>query len=205
MDVARPYAVLTDALESEVLRVLAGTTLPISGRHVHRLAHRGSDRGIQYALNRLVDQGLVSAQEAPPAILYTLNRDHLAAPIAEALAELRMTFIERMREALAQWAVPAEHASLFGSAARADGDTLSDIDLVLVRPGEVATEDPRWRAQVDGLADAVGRWTGNRASLVELSPEDVLRLSEERAPIIDELTRDAITLAGQSFRELAGR
>jgi len=72
-------------------------------------------------LNRLADQGLVLQQEAGKAVLYTLNRDHLAAPAVSILADIRSELVRRLRATLADWTIQPVHASLFGWAARGDG------------------------------------------------------------------------------------
>src|SRR4051794_459560 len=102
MDVARPYAaVIGSGLEGEVLSVLAKTTRPLTGRQIARLADRGSDRGLRLALNRLGAQGIVDTMDAPPAVLYSFNRDHIAAPLAIALVDLRSALFDRLRGAIA--------------------------------------------------------------------------------------------------------
>jgi hypothetical protein len=68
------------------------------------------------------------------------------APVALALVNLRSVLLDRLREAIGSWALRAAHASLFGSAARGDGDKDCDIDLFIVRPVAVSVEDPAWRA-----------------------------------------------------------
>jgi predicted nucleotidyltransferase len=197
MDVSRPHtAVIGGALEGEVLSVLAGTTRPLTGRQIARLASHGSDRGLRLALNRLAEQGLVDTVEAPPAVLYSLNRDHIAAPIAIQLADLRSELFRRLRTAIGEWQVPPVHASIFGSTARGDGDASSDIDLLVVRPDSVDSEDPAWRDQLHELAAAIERWTGNHASISEVGDEELLGLASERRPIVDELEQAAITVAG---------
>jgi predicted nucleotidyltransferase len=203
MNLSRPYsAVLGGALEGEVLSVLAGTTRPLTGRQIARLASHGSDRGVRLALNRLAQQGVVDAVEAPPAVLYSLNRDHLAAPIALEIAGLRTELFRRLRAAIAEWQVPALHASMFGSAARGDGDARSDIDLLVVRPKGVDPEDAAWRDQLSNLSAAVERWTGNHAGMSEVGEEELSQLAIERPPIVEELERDAIALAGPEARQL---
>jgi DNA-binding transcriptional ArsR family regulator len=203
MDLSRPQtAVMGGALEGDVLSVLAGTTRPLTGRQIARLATHGSDRGLRLALNRLAEQGLVDAVEAPPAVLYSLNRDHIAAPVALELARLRGELLRRLRTAIAEWQVPAVHASMFGSAARGEGDATSDIDLLVVRPTSVESEDPAWRSQLHNLAVAIERWTGNHAGISEVGEEEVADLASERRPIVEELERDAITLAGPEARRL---
>jgi predicted nucleotidyltransferase len=190
------------ALEGEVLSVLAGTTRPLTGRQIARLASHGSDRGVRLALNRLAEQGLVDTVEAPPAVLYSLNRDHIAAPIALELAGLRAELFRRLRSALGDWQVPPLHASMFGSAARGEGDASSDIDLLVVRPANVDSEDRAWRNQLHELAAAVERWTGNHAGIAEVAEDELSQLARQRPPIADELERDAITLAGPEARRL---
>ena len=204
VDVSRPYSAVSPTLDGEVLVTLAGTTRPLSGRQVARLARRGTQRGVLGALHRLVEQGLVDAQDAGKAVLYTLNRDHLAYPAVEILAGIRTELIDRLRETIASWQVQPLHASVFGSAARGDGDTASDIDLFVVRPDEVDAEDPAWREQLDKLSASVRRWTGNHGAIAEASTSDVVRLNRERPPVVDDLETDAILLVGVRTKDLPG-
>ena len=98
--------------------------------------------------------------------MYTLNRDHVLADgvisMAAAMARLR----QRLRDRLAGWDVPCVHASLFGSAARGDGETHSDIDVLVVRPADVAGDDPTWQGQLAQLEEDVARWTGTTPLVV---------------------------------------
>jgi DNA-binding transcriptional ArsR family regulator len=199
MDLSSPPSAVTGSvLQAAVLAVLAGTTKPLTGRQVARLSAHGSTSGVQRVLDRLVEHGLVEAREAPPAVLYELNRDHVAAPIVEALVGLRGELLDRLRAALASWDPAPAHASLFGSAARGDGGIDSDIDLFLVRPAHVDADSSGWRAQLDALAADVARWTGNHAGISEVDEADVARLAAERPPVVEELMRDAVTLTGAS-------
>jgi len=205
MDVARPYSAVAPTVEGDVLVVLAGTTHPLTGRQVARLARPGSVSGVAKALDRLGDQGLVTRLEAPPAALYTLNRQHVAAPVAEALAGLRSAFLSRLRDAFSTWKLQPVHASLFGSAARGDGAPDSDVDLFVVRPAAIDGENPMWSDQLAELSDLVFVSTGNRAGIIDFAERDVEQMLDESPPILDELRRDAIDLAGISLRELLGR
>ena len=47
-------------------------------------------------------------------------------------------------------------------------------------------------------------WTGNHVGLSELSSADVRRLRRERPPVVEELRRDSITLAGRASTEILG-
>jgi predicted nucleotidyltransferase len=203
VDISAPQTALTAKNEGRILTVLARTTRPLSGREVARLAET-SQHGAWRVLRRFTEHGIVSVQEAGSgaALLHTLNRDHVAADAVLILANLRGRFIDRLKEALQAWKVQPLHASVFGSMARADGDTESDIDLFLVRPDRVGEDDDQWRSQLNTLAEAIWRWTGNHAGIAEVSPRDVQRLRRERPAIVDELESDAIVLVGASPKEL---
>jgi hypothetical protein len=202
VDVARPYAAVAPGVEGDALVVLAGTTAPLTGRQIARLARRGTSPSISAALERLVEHGLVHRQVAGRAYLHTLNRDHVAAPVVEALASLRTELLHRLRETLGRWEPAPLHASMFGSSARADGDTSSDIDVLIIRSDAVGEEDAAWRAQVDALGGSVLAWTGNHAGISELGEADLAELRRKPPPILEDLRVDGIDLAGVPVRSL---
>jgi predicted nucleotidyltransferase len=202
MNLSRPWAPIRSPIDMEVVLVLRGTTRPLTGREVARLARAGSQPAVNAALRRLAEEGVVRAEEAGNAYLYVLNREHVAAPALELLADVRTEFERRMRTEIAEWDIAPTHASIFGSAARGDGDVRSDIDIFVVRPAGVAEDDPGWREQLERLSDHVHAWTGNHAAISEVSAADVRRLRRERPPVVDELRRDAITLTGPTPTEL---
>ena len=204
MDLSRPWALIRSPIDMEVLRVLRRTTRPLTGREVARLVRTGSQPTVNASLRRLNAEGLVHAEEAGNAYLYTFNREHLAAPAVELLADVRAELERRLRAEIAAWEVAPIHLSLFGSAARGDGDTTSDIDIFIVRPRTITTEDARWREQLARLSDHVLAWTGNHAGLSEISEADTRRLRRERPPIVEELAQDAITIAGPEASKLLG-
>ncbi len=201
MDVARPYTAISPSVDTAVLIVLAGSSTPRSGREIARRAGR-SKTGVQHVLERLVDQGIIERLPAGNAQLYSLNHRHLLAGAVEQMAGAHTELIRRLRERIGSWEIQAMQASLFGSAARSDGDIYSDIDLLIVRPTKLDPESEQWRAQIDALAENVRRWTGNNAGIMEISAADLPRLVEEQPPILAELRRDAIELAGKPLRTL---
>lgn len=202
MNVARPYTAICPTLDSEVLTVLAGTTRPLTGREVARLTGRTSHRGVAEVLSRLVEHGLVERQEAGRALLFTLNREHLAAPAVEILTGLRAELLRRIRELVGAWEIEAAHVSIFGSTARGDGGTQSDIDVFVVRPDAVSEDDPRWRRQLDDLAESTERWTGNKASIAEAAADEIEGIVAESRPIVAELRSDAISVNGTDISTL---
>ncbi len=204
MDVSKPFTAISSSVDADVLVVLAGSTKPRSGRELARRAGR-SNTGVQHVLDRLVEHGLVNREEVGRTFLYELNRDHLLAPTVEQMAGARAELIRRLRKVIGVWEPPPVHASLFGSAARGDGDTSSDIDLLIVRPADLDPEDATWRDQLDELADSVRRWTGNNAGIAEVSEGELPRLRKDRPPVVEEVSEDAVDLAGEDTRQLLRR
>jgi predicted nucleotidyltransferase len=190
---------VSPGLEGEVLVTLARTLKPLTGREVARLVRRGSQAGINRALQRLVQHGIIEGRQVGRASLYSFNQAHVAARAVQGLCELGYELEQRIRAELEEWRIKPLHASLFGSAARADGGLESDIDLFLVFPGE---EPGIWRSQVDRLVDAVRQWSGNPLSVAEVSRKELRRLRRDRPEIVKELERDSVTLIEPSFKEL---
>src|SRR6266508_2965124 len=143
MDLSRPWAPIRSPIDMEVLRVLQGTSRPLTGREVARLVRAGSQPAVNVALRRLAEEGVLRVEEAGNAYLYTFNREHLAAPALELLVDIRSELDRRLRAEIAEWKIAPAHVSIFGSAARGDGDTRSDIDLFVVRPARVSEDDSR--------------------------------------------------------------
>jgi predicted nucleotidyltransferase len=204
MDVSRPYTAVCPSLDGEVLQTLAGTTMALTGRQVALLTGRSSHSGALKVLNRLAEHGLVDRVELNRASLFSLNREHLAAPAVEMLFGLRSELLDRIRKLTKTWPTAPVHLSLFGSTARGDGDTDSDIDLFVVRPAAILEENVRWRDQLDALDQKIGRWTGNRAAILEASETELARLAEEEPPIVSELRADAIVLSGLDVASMFG-
>lgn len=200
MDISRPYSAISPTVDGDVLAALAGSETGLSGRAVAKRVRRGSQPAVNAALERLVEHGIVGRESAPPAFIYRLNRAHLGASAVDALAGMRGEMFSRLRQTIADWRVSPVHASVFGSAARADGDMQSDIDLFVVRPADVDPDNEEWGGQLDELRDAVRSWTGNWLSVSEVGdPRTVSWKKFRRQPMFDELSRDAITVAGAPF------
>ncbi len=195
MDLRHPFGVVTPSVDGDVLAVLARADKAFSGRAVQRAISGTSQRTVLRALRRLEDQGIVQSQPAAPAILFRLNRRHLAAPMIEALASLRLQLIERLRETIESWELAPLVAVLFGSAARGDASEESDLDILLVRARGVDADDDGWRAQVAALEEAATAWTGNDARALEYGEEELPSLlGSER--VIEDAVREGILLYG---------
>ena len=195
MEPRYPFRVVTPTLDGDVLRVLAEAEASLTGREINRRVGHSSHEGVRLALDRLAGQGIVGRTRAGTAILYRLNRDHLAAPWIEGLASLRLQLIDRLRTALEGWAIRPSLAVLFGSFARGDAGRESDLDLLLVRPQGCDTDDATWRDQVASLEAAASAWTGNDARVLEYGEAEARRLGRSE-PVLAEAASEGVELAG---------
>ena len=203
MDMARPGAVILPAGTEAVLRALAGTDSPMGVRHVARVAGVSPNRAGQ-VLSHLAEHGLVLVQEHGAGRLCRLNRSHLAADAVVALVDLRGRLVTFLRDELASWVRQPRHASLFGSAARGDGDTRSDLDILVVRDVSPADEEA-WEAQLYDSGERIFAATGNRPAWFAISTSDLERAVTAAEPIVSEWQRDNVPLAGQRLGTLLRR
>jgi len=202
MDLAMPLAVVTPTLDAAVLHALAATTARASGAQVHRMAGTGSPDGVRRVLARLAAQGIVLAEEHPNATFYLLNRDHVAADAIVTLTRLRTTIIDRVTDAVSHWSPEPVHASLFGSFARGEATTTSDIDiLVVIGPAGAADQDAR-ATQIDQLSADVLRWTGNRGHIVDPTPDILSAMIAAQDPLLASWRADHIHLMGTRLLDL---
>lgn len=197
MDLSNPIRSVIPSVQGDVLAVLARTEAPLTGRGISGLIDGVSPSGVKLALRTLTDAGLVLVESHPPANLYRLNRRHLAAHAITALASLRAQLVTAMRDNITSWDPAPWGAWLFGSAARGDGSTASDIDVLVVRPDALDEEDPHWTAQLDRLTDDVVAWTGNPCVIIEYSRTqfDDLLASTER--LAGDIRTDGIALTSR--------
>lgn len=186
MDVSNPISSVIPSLDGAVLNALAGTAAPLNLSTVHKLAGRGSLSGVRRVLVRLVATGIVLAVPGG----YVLNRDHVAAPAVESLANLWREVFDRIRRDVNEWPHAPLLVGIYGSAARRDGDEDSDIDLV------VASDDADASDQAADLAANVERWTGNSTHVVTVASKDLRRMRRAREAILAEWEHDLVVIIG---------
>jgi len=193
MDLAHPLAVVTPTIDGDVLSVLARAEVDFTPGQVAKLVGQHSVEGVRRVLGRLTAQGIVLRRPAGAAYLYWLNREHLGAgPIIE-LADLRSALLARLGEHTATWVTPPVYGALFGSAARSDLHSGSDLDMFLVHDDHV--DERIWSGYVDELANLAWRWTGNDPRPVTYSAAEVNRLGTDE-PLLVNVAADGIAFAG---------
>lgn len=193
-----------DPAERAVLQALLRTEAGLSGRALARVTGL-TQSSAQRALVRLREQGLVVADEAPPALLYRVNRDHVAIPAVVELLSLPERIRDRSAELISRWRVQPVSAVLYGSVVRHEARAGSDVDMLVVRPMRTRPDDAVWEEQAAGLSDALRRWTGLTPSVVELTPAEVRRGLASREPYIVEAADGGLLVAGRTLREIGRR
>lgn len=186
MDVSMPISSVVPSLDGPVLVALAATTAPASLAEVHRRAGRGSKSGVREVLLRMIEVGLVD--DVPGG--FVLNREHVAAPAVAMLADLHGELVRRIRSTVDDWGGEVALVGLFGSAARRDGDSSSDIDLLVV-------------SDADGLDDLIERltgqvhsWTGNHAQVIGMPSAELRRLRRAKEPIVARWDAEVVVICG---------
>lgn len=214
---------ITSSLDGPVLVALAHAGKPLTVSEVASNAARGSEIGIRKSLGRLLAQGIVTAIELGNTRVYSLNRDHVAAGVAVEMARLRSELWRRTAREVERWNVRPLYACVFGSAARHEGDSDSDIDLLLVRPSTIPevneaqksksvwaalgmwaevistrvmseAQIKKWETSVDNLHDLMRRWTGNPLQVVSLSAIEWSEHRRAKSTIYQNIIEDEIRL-----------
>lgn len=223
MDLSDPTLSVTATLDGPVLVALVHAGRPLTVSEVAKASARGSEIGIRRSLSRLVSQGVVTSTEFGNTRVYHLNREHVAAGAAIELSRLRTLVWQRTAREVERWSVRPLYASVFGSAARQEGDTNSDIDLLLVRPstrseleeaqehktvvaalgmwldvimtrGMADTSVTKWDSNVDQLHGLMRRWTGNALQVVTVSAVEWSQHRQTKSAIYQSIRQDEIRL-----------
>lgn len=145
-------------------------------------------------IEELIHAGLVSETVAGRSSMVALNRNHLAVEPVLALARVRAELIRRLRERLSAWP-DVLGAWLFGSVARGDAGSESDVDLLIVAEDLQSTDLHERLAQLH--AD-VRAWTGNDLQIVEHSLATWRGLARAKNPLVEQIRLDGIVLTGDA-------
>ncbi|MBD7918670.1 nucleotidyltransferase domain-containing protein [Cellulomonas sp. Sa3CUA2] len=194
MDVQRPFAVVAPTLDADVLMRLARAEgAMFTAGQLQRLIPNRSVDGVRRTLERLTEQGVVLATPAGHAVVYRLNVDHVAAPAIRLLASQPTELLHRIEQDIAQWPVAPLYAAVFGSWARGEATTTSDIDVLVVVTATVDPDDvdPSARA----LQGRIRAWTGNEAQALVLT-EGQVRHDPALRPVLENAAREGRSVAG---------
>ena len=196
MNLARPFEIVTPTLDGGALGVLGRAETAFTPGQIQQLIGSGTIPGLRKALERLVAQGIVQADRTPNAVLYSLNREHVGAQWIIGLATLRQQVLDRLSCALEELPIRPTYAALFGSAARGEMGSGSDLDLFVVRPRRVDSENQRWQRSLLDLSLAATRWTGNDVRVLEYGEGELSSRAPSTESVLVAVVEEGIPLLG---------
>lgn len=205
MDFIHPLQTMVPGVQGRILAVLTGTTAELNLRTIASIANV-SEAQASRVLPGLVAIGLVERREAPPSALFRLVRDHIAAEPILALSRSRDRMIRDMRQIAEGLPISPTSVIIFGSFARGEADTESDIDTLLVRPSAVSESDDAWYASVRQWIDRVGEVSGNRVEVLEVDEDEVPARLRSGSSVWQDIERDGLIIHGRavdSFRSVS--
>lgn len=184
-----------------IIAYLHGIGMALTGRKIATMLGL-SHYAVNTALMRLQTLGLVDAQQAGRAFLYTLNRDHML--IQHGFNQFFHT-LRHWREEIGAYymeRLPTKPQAiiLFGSAARGEMTEKSDLDLLFVydaREGVEARLD-----EVLALNQMIHRLWGLAPVPLVMSALQFRAGARETAGLIPTLVKEGVSIAGVTVTEL---
>jgi predicted nucleotidyltransferase len=201
VDFVNPVEAVIPGAQGRILAALARTTAEVNLRTVADLAGVSPAQATR-VLPTLIALGLVERREAPPSALFRLVRENLAAqPIVE-LANLSRTCLGELAKEADRLIPLAVNVTVFGSFARGQARTDSDIDVLVVRGAAIDDDDERFLDRLGMFTDRIGELTGNPVNLVEVGESEVPALLKSRRPLWRDVISDGVLLSGLPLSSL---
>lgn len=199
MNTAEPTDIVLSRTTAAVFHVLIGADTSFSIRQLARLAGVSAPRAVEI-VNRGSERGLVLVQQGGRSRMCRFNREHLAAGAIIELVTIRERILRAIEDEITLWNTQPLHVSLFGSAARGDGDTNSDLDLLVVRPKNESEE--KWEEQKYTSGVRLMAKIGNPVSWFDISIAELKTAVRASEPILSEWKKDGIRLSGPLLPDL---
>jgi len=201
VDYTRPVQAVIPGVQGRILAALSRTEAELTMRTVARIAGVSANRATAI-LNRLVQLGLVERRDVGTAALVRLIRDNEASRVVAELATLPDIVPKRLAEMAAIIKPAPASLILFGSFARGQATDESDIDVLVVRPNGVASDDATWTQTVGEWSDMAARMAGNPVNLLVVSEAELPQLAKRKRSVWAGIAREGVTLAGADVRQL---
>ena len=186
MNFGEPFGGIIPGARGAVLAVLLRTGTPLTGRQIHGLI--SDTHGLsstQVALKALTQMGLVDTQTVGRAGVHVINEQHASVAPLRALVDPIAALESAIGEVID---ASVKAVILFGSVARGEATSNSDIDLAVIAS---STWDDRIRLQ-----DIVQKRLGNHCDVLVFTHAEFTRLAAIGEPVVADIVRDGVTLVG---------
>ncbi len=193
----RPLALFYDGPRARVLDVLFSHTGALSGRAIARQADL-SPTTVNGALAELFHAGVVSWQTKGRANLWYLKDDNSVVEQIRKFAKIQ----DGAAGKLVAEALGSEPVSvvLFGSAARGESGSKSDVDiLVIARDRQQGQE---FRRKALAASSSLRKVVGRQVEITVIERDSITK--NEISRFIDNVLLDGRTLRGKKLAELVG-
>jgi predicted nucleotidyltransferase len=202
MNLSLPIESLVPGLRGRVLTALVRSSRPMSIREVARKARSNSHPSVKLVLVSLVDEGMARYSIVSKGAQYfELNRSHLLVEHLVKIDHAKGIALDAIREEVECWPRAPRSVVLFGSVARGEDTSASDIDLLIVWKGERAPSDD-WNGDKRRMAERVYGLTGNAVNITEFSSREWETALEQREPLLESIARDGLPVGGTALHAL---
>jgi predicted nucleotidyltransferase len=155
-------------------------------------------------IGRLVELGVVERRDVPPASLVRMAPDNVAAQAVQAILGLRQAALDRLTVLALDIRPAPTSLVVFGSFARCEADSTSDLDVLAVRPPGLPIDDDGWTDSLGLWADRATRVVGNSVNLVETTIEEIPALLRRKDPSVwRDAAREGVVLIGSPLTDLS--
>jgi predicted nucleotidyltransferase len=199
VDYRHPIEALIPDAQGRILAALTRTDAELTLRGLAQLAEV-SPTHVSRVMPRLVELGVVYRRDIGGTALFRLVDASLAARWLRALAGAREQLVAELRASTEILQPRPYNVTLFGSLARGDADAHSDLDLLVVAPGD--PDDSQWRSSLTVWQAHVAEVAGNPVNLIEVDHADAVRQLRAPRGIWRAALNEGLRLAGEPLAEL---
>jgi predicted nucleotidyltransferase len=203
VDYRRPVEAVIPGATGRLLAALAQVEAELPVSTLARLAGVGRTRA-SGIIGELSDLGIVERREIGRTVLVSLAKHSVAGELIDRLAHLGSEVIARLRTLASELDPAPETLLMFGSFARGEADSHSDLDLLAVR--SPSANPDKWAAALSVFAEQAHELAGSPVQVLDYDLDELRRKAGPRARVgrdfWNAVRRDAIVLTGSQLDDL---
>jgi predicted nucleotidyltransferase len=203
VDYRRPVEAVIPGATGRLLAALAQVEAELPVSTLARLAGVGRTRA-SGIIGELSDLGIVERREIGRTVLVSLAKHSVAGALIDRLAHLGSEVIARLRTLASELDPAPETLLMFGSFARGEADSHSDLDLLAVR--SPSANPDKWAAALSVFAEQAHELAGSPVQVLDYDLDELRRKAGPRARVgrdfWNAVRRDAIVLTGSQLDDL---